>query len=184
MRRRRAVAAGGGAFFAGEVIRILRLHDLDYDQLHRLFKIVRGAPRAADEQGAWRRFTFADLASLKVAAALVGARSRQTRRLRLKQLAEVCRHLREEFGIEHPLLHTKLRAVGGTIVVQLEGKYFDATATQRVFDDVIQSVAAYDEERGVRTAPSSHPRTHRATSRPTVTAQIFEAAAMKLGRPR
>ena len=184
-RERSPVPARGGSYFAGEVIRILRLHHLDYDQLHRLFEIIRGAPRSASEQNTWRRFTFTDLASLKVAADLIGAGSKKTRSLRLKQLEEVCRHLRHELKLDHPLIHAKLRAVGSTLVVQLEGKHFDATTTQRVFDEVAQDVATYENARGMTIPRREHAKARQVAARPAgPTSGTYEAPALKLGRSR
>jgi hypothetical protein len=181
MRRRRKVKAGDGSYFAGEVIRILGLHHLDYDQLHRLFEIVRGRPRLKKEEDSWRRFSYIDLANLKVAARLIGIGSRKTQRLRLKQLDEICGHLRKEFGIEHPLIQAKLRTAGATIVVELDGKHFDARTTQLVFDEVARDVATYEETpvpAGTRAEPVC------TITKPKSTGGVYEAPALGVGRAR
>jgi hypothetical protein len=175
--RRKPVVAGDGTYFAGEVIRILGLRHLDYDHLHRLFDLVRGEPREANESASWRRFTFTDLAALKVAANLIGASTRRAQRLRLKQLEEVCRHLRDVLGIKQPLIHARLHAVGATIVVQLQGKHFDSTAAQRVFDAVADDVACYSRARSL---PIAKP----AVRRRTQGTRVYDAPALQIKRAK
>jgi hypothetical protein len=177
------VTAGGDHFFAGEVVRILNLAHLNYDQLHRLFALVSTSP-ARREPGEWRRFSFLDLANLKVAAELLGAGPRRVQRLRLKQLEVACAHLREQFGLEHPLLQAKLHSVDTTIVVEVDGKSFDASLSQRVFSALARDVAAYDERRSLQASRKSSGVARRELGNASERNGAFEVPVLAVGRAK
>jgi hypothetical protein len=158
--RRLVVAKARDTFYAGEVTRILKLKDVDYVQLRRLFNLVRGNELSDDtltnEAGTsrrWRRFTFRDMHALRVAARIVlGAPDDATRRARISKLKIACDHLRERCGLADPLLEARFTAEGGEVFVQLRGKYFDASTRQQVFVEVADAVRRHEMRVGVRKA--------------------------------
>lgn len=125
-----------GYFFPNEVVRILRLERVDYRQLRRLFQLVRDASGSTSpRKGSWARYSFQDIAALRVAIDLAGGTDalRANRRLRLKPIALACKELREKYGLTSPLTQARLHREGRTIVADLGGLHFVPQSGQMVF---------------------------------------------------
>jgi len=145
---KRPLKLGRGYFYPGEVVRILRLENMDYRQLRRLFRLVReqaGQTTAVD--GKWARFSFRDLVALKAALDLAGGEQALApgRRLRLQDVEHICRRL-NELGFAHPLTEIVFRRSGRTVIAQVEGVSFEPASGQMLLAEVETAVARYLEE--------------------------------------
>jgi|SRR5580704_3384567 hypothetical protein len=147
----RSRTAEAGSFFPNEVVRILRLVRVDYRQLRRLFRLVRQAAGSSATAGRWSRFSFQDLAALRVAIELAGGPRalRKGRRLQLKGIEEACRALRDDYRLTSPLTQARLHREGRTIVADLGGLHFVPQSGQLVFGsleaDCRRHVLVHDE---------------------------------------
>jgi hypothetical protein len=150
----RSRTAEAGSFFPNEVVRILRLERVDYRQLRRLFRLVRQVAGGSATAGRWSRFSFQDLAAVRVALQLAGGPQalRRGRRLQLKGIEEACRALRDDYRLASPLTQARLHREGRTIVADLGGLHFLPQSGQLVFGsleaDCRRHVVMHDE-RGV-----------------------------------
>lgn len=139
-----------GSFYPNEVVRILGLQRVDYRQLRRLFKLVRLASGAAACPGRWARFSFQDIAALRVAINLAGGVTalRKGHRLQLKPIEVACRQLREQYDLTSPLTQARLRRDGRKVVAELGGLHFIPQSGQLVFGslrgDIRRHVADHD----------------------------------------
>jgi hypothetical protein len=143
-------------FYPGEVARILRLEGLDYRQLRMLFRIIRQQAGSTDPLGrGWSRFTFRDLVALKTALLLAGGEEALAagRRLRLQDLQEVCRRLREDLGLVSPLTEIAFRRRGRTIVAQVHGLLFEPLSGQLLLAEVESAVEDYLNEHPTNLTP-------------------------------
>lgn len=136
-------------FFPGEVVRLLDLGDIEYDQLrslYRLSRVTRGLPEPGRE---WSRFSLADLACVEVLIKLGGGREalRSGRRLILGDVKAACQALREA-GVENPLLEVELSRIDRRrLVARVSGYVFEPATGQLVLEDVDRQIEAFLEER-------------------------------------
>lgn len=136
-------------FYAGEVARILKLDGLDYRQLRALFRIVREqAGSATPDRGEWARFTFRDLVALRAALLLAGGEEALApgRRLRLKDVAHICRRLREGLGIDSPLTEVAFRRRGKTVVARAQNLLLEPASGQLLIAEVQEALERYFAE--------------------------------------
>ncbi len=137
-------SAGGGLFFPNEVVRILGLQRIDYRQLRRLFRLVRrvcGSPVASRK---WARFSFTELACLRVAIDLAGGVDALAtgRRLRLKAIENACRALTKRYGVQNPLLHARMRREGNAVVAVVDDVTF-APATGQLTLGLLEAASEH-----------------------------------------
>lgn len=139
--------AGDGCFFPNEAVRILGLERVDYRQLRRLFELVRTASGTSFTGRKWSRFSFRDLAALRVAIDLAGGIEalRSGRRLRLKPIEDACRVLRDRFGLSSPLTQARLYREGRVVVAELAGQHFVPQSGQLVFGTLRGAVRRHVE---------------------------------------
>lgn len=155
LRSPRKRTAGDGYFFPNEAVKILRLERVDYYQLRRLFELVRDASGKPYRGGKWARFSFQDLAALRVAIDLAGGTQalRKGRRLQLKPIADACQALRLRFGLSSPLTQARLYREGRTVVAELAGLHFVPQSGQIVFSGLgvaaRRHVVACDSPKGL-----------------------------------
>lgn len=133
----------GLAFYPADVVRILRLEGIDYAQLRRILRLVRG-PGEAPRSRSWARFNFQDLVGVKVAIELAGGVEAiaQGRRLRIGDVELVCARLRRE-GFDRPLTEVALRRQGSTIVAEVGGIKYQPLTGQVVLRDVKNAVSSF-----------------------------------------
>src|SRR5260370_18922034 len=127
---RRQVVYASTDFYPGEVVRILKLREIDYRQLRELWSLItqtRGKRK-------WGRYTFRDLIALRNAIELAGGDEalKLGRRLRIKHLARVLEFLRAQFGLNHPLMDMRLERVGSSILAHISRAKFDPMESQFV----------------------------------------------------
>jgi hypothetical protein len=130
-------------YFPGEAARILKLQDIDYHQMRRLFEIIdpsllRAEAERSGKSWTWTRYSFRHLVALRTALSL--APPQEGGRLNIRQLREACLVLRGQFGRASPLTDTQLSRLGDAIVARIGGKLFDARTGQRLIDEVATSV--------------------------------------------
>lgn len=136
-----------GYFYAGEATRILRLDDIDYQQVRRLFRFVReqaGTPLNSDDGRKWARFTISDLACMESLVHLCGGRAALAhgRRLRIRPIRLACEWLRAQ-GIDNPLLQVPMIRVGDQVFAVLDGNVVHARSSQLVIEGMIEVVGAH-----------------------------------------
>ncbi|MEZ5194239.1 MAG: hypothetical protein R2734_18345 [Nocardioides sp.] len=143
--------AGDGAvqgyFYAGEATRILRLEDIDYQQVRRLFRFVReqaGVPLTSEDGRRWARFTVADLACMESLIELCGGRDAlaRGRRLRIRPIRLACEWLRTQ-GIDNPLLQVPMIRIGDQVFAVIDGAVVQARSSQLVIEGMIEVVGAH-----------------------------------------
>jgi hypothetical protein len=144
-------------YFPGEVVRLLQLGDIAYEQLRRIYVLGRKA-RGAPIKSGWARFDAEDLASAEVIVELGGGRKRLVdgRRLVLSDVAEACAKLRE-MGFSNPLLEVPLARQGRTIMALVGSHVYAPTTDQLAFAfvgaDVGRAVAQrQSDDREIRRA--------------------------------
>jgi hypothetical protein len=149
----RQLVSAKGMFYPGEVIRILRLEGMDYQQLRELWQLI--SPTKNMPTRKWARYTFRDLVLLRNAIELAGGVEalKFGRRLRVKQLSRALAALKIEFGAQDPLTEIKLERVGSSILAHLSGAKFDPLKSQYVFPDIMKGVGTY-----LKTVPYRGPR--------------------------
>jgi hypothetical protein len=135
-------------FFPGEVARLLRLGNVEYDQLRKLFvlaRVLRGEPHPGRR---WSRFTLGDLAAIEVLVALGGGRPHLAsgKRLVLGEVVQACRALRE-VGIENPLLQVPMVRIGRRVFARVEDYLVEPTTGQLALAHVGDCIAEFLEER-------------------------------------
>jgi hypothetical protein len=138
----RALIAAPGAFFPGEVVRILGLKDIDYRQLRDLANLV--CPGRTSRRK-WGRYTFEDLVKLRNAIELAGGREalKLNRRLRIKHLSRVLNALKTQLSMANPLAEVKLERVGTSILAHVSGAKLDPIEAQYVFSEIMVGVRTY-----------------------------------------
>lgn len=144
--RTRCLVASKDYFYPGEVVRILGLEGLDYRQLARLYELATAHEQTRSRHPSkWRRFTFEQLVAIRTAFDLVGGQEalHSRCRLRWKAVEAVCKTLRNEYGIENPLLQVRLERVGKAVVVHHEGITFDPRTGQMILSTIDQGIAKY-----------------------------------------
>lgn len=138
-----------GYFFPGEVVAMLGLGDIDYQQMRRLFRLVREQSGTPVNAG-WSRYSLVDVAALQVLVSLCGgpAALAPQRRLRIECIRKACSALRG-LGVENPLLDVRLRRIGDRVYAELDGSILDPVSGQLALAEAFtlarQSVAG--EER-------------------------------------
>jgi hypothetical protein len=134
-----------GYFYPGEVVRLLRLGDIDYAQLRRLLRIIRGDQGI--EKKKWARYDLRDLGSLKVAIDLCGGPEalREGRHLSVSRVSRACEALRAA-GVRDPLIESGLRLVGTRILATSQGLTFDAATGQLELNLVLTDATRYLQE--------------------------------------
>jgi hypothetical protein len=135
-----------GYFYPGQVARMLKLEGVDYRQLRRLFWVIRRqAGSAAPSAGKWARFTFRDLVALRAAIRLAGGVEAlgPGRRLRTKDLEDLCGRLRESLDLEDPLSQICLRRIGRTIVARVDGLMFEPLTGQTLISEAVVAIERY-----------------------------------------
>ncbi len=138
---RRQVVSARTDFYPGEVVRILKLREIDYRQLRELWSLItqtRGKRK-------WGRYTFRDLIALRNAIELAGGDEalKLGRRLRIKHLARVLEVLRAQFGLNDPLMDMRLERVGSSILAHVSGAKFDPMESQFVLAEIMAGVRGY-----------------------------------------
>ena len=125
-------------FFPGEVARLLRLGDIDYSCLRRLFVLARTTRGEEPPSPSWARFNLTDLAATEVLVSLGGGREclQPGRRLVLGDIEPACEALRA-MGIGNPLLDVPL-ARSGRRILALVGKYVLTPSTGQLALDYAQ----------------------------------------------
>jgi hypothetical protein len=138
----RELIAASGAFFPGEVVRILGLKDIDYRQLRDLANLVSPGRTSP---GKWGRYTFEDLVRLRNAIELAGGREalKLNRRLRIRHLSRVLDALKAQIGVANPLAEVKLERVGTSILAHVSGAKLDPIEAQYVFSEIMVGVRTY-----------------------------------------
>jgi hypothetical protein len=119
-----------GYFFPGEVVAMLGLQAADYQQMRRLFRLVREQSGVPVNTG-WSRYNLIDVAAMRVLVSLCGGAEALTpgRRLRVECIRTACSALRR-LGIENPLLDVRLRRVGDRVYADLDGSILDPVSGQ------------------------------------------------------
>jgi hypothetical protein len=133
---------GAAYFYAAEVVGILGLEGIDYAQLRRLLRLVR--PPDAQPSRSWARFSFEDLAGIRVALRLAGGTEALAdgKRLQIAELERTCSRLRQ-LGIARPLLDVPLRREGRAIVAEVDGVTFRPVTGQLALTDISNRVGAF-----------------------------------------
>jgi hypothetical protein len=121
--------AEGGCFYAGEAVRVAGIVGLNYRQLRRLFKLIKGEAPVAEK---WVRFTFRDILALRVAYRLAsGKRTKYPhKRLHFAEVEQACLELKRFFGISDPLTEVQLGWEGARIVARYRGVHFETASQQ------------------------------------------------------
>lgn len=116
---------GDGYFFPGEVRAMLGLGDIDYQQMRRLFSLIREQAGSSTEDG-WSRYSLTDVAALKVLVELCGGTDAlaPNRRLRIECVRRACLALRD-LGVDNPLLDVPMERSGNRVFVVLRGSIVD-----------------------------------------------------------
>lgn len=119
-----------GYFFPNEVAHMLRIVDIDYHQLRRLFRLVREQSGTTLNTG-WSRYTLTDIAAVEVAIRLCGGKDKlgRGRRLRIKPVQDACMALHQQ-GIANPLLDVPLARQGQRILAYVGGTLYDPVTGQ------------------------------------------------------
>lgn len=123
----------GGCFYAAEAVRLAGIRGLNYRQLRRLLRIVKGA--TLDDRR-WAQFSLRDVVALKVAYSLASGKQTNHKypRLHFAEVEKACESLRTNYGVADPLTQVRLGWDGGEIVAQLEGAHFETLSGQLLLD--------------------------------------------------
>jgi hypothetical protein len=142
-RAQRQLVSAKGMFYPGEVVRILGLEGMDYQQLRELWRLISPAKNMPTRK--WARYTFKDLVILRNAIELAGGREalKLGRRLRVKQLSRVLQALQSQFGAQDPLTEIRLERAGSLILAHMSGGKFDPVKSQYVFPEIMRGVDRY-----------------------------------------
>lgn len=126
-------AASGGRFAPGEFARLVGAPELNYRQFDELLALVK-VDDDRRRRGCPATLSFRDLVALRTAFELAGGTEaiHAGRNLRYTRVAKACQRLREEYGVNDPLVEVRLEREGARVIAVLDGVRFEVTTGQVV----------------------------------------------------
>ncbi|HYI62329.1 MAG TPA: hypothetical protein VEW93_11065 [Acidimicrobiales bacterium] len=117
--------------FPNEVASALSIRAIDYAQLRAFYRLVRDPDGTQGVPSGWSRYTITDMAALVVALDLCGGRGALApgKHLVRSRLGRTCAALFRQ-GVDTPLLTTRLRRVGQSFLVDVDGVLLDPISGQ------------------------------------------------------
>jgi hypothetical protein len=137
-----------GQFFPREVVQILGIPFIDYQQLRTLYGIARQQAGHAKPGRQWARYSVTDIACIERLIQIGGGPTAlakgQGPRFRIDSapLLETCRALRE-MGYQNPLLEVVIVRQGRQYLAEVSGSLFNPATGQQTLDRAMGGVGMY-----------------------------------------
>jgi hypothetical protein len=138
-----------GAFFPGEVARMLNVDELDNQRIRRIFNLVRQQRHAPlPPKKEWARFDYVDIACTIEVVRICVDRDRLSAgdfRVALLRLRRACTALYEQ-GLENPLLQARLDLSGDQVIATVHGTSYVVETGQRLLSEAVAQSSRFMRE--------------------------------------